>query len=80
MEAPGWPEASKEYPLSASACERSSTLSPHRDIHEGLEVVETERGAVAPGTGLILERSGEGRCKERPFTLTFRQIVALMLP
>ena len=35
------------------------------DIHKGLEVVETKRGAVAPGTGLILERSGEGRGEER---------------
>ena len=35
------------------------------DIHERLEVVETERSAIAPGTGLILERSGEGRGEER---------------
>ena len=36
-----------------------------RDIHERLQVVETERGAVAPCTGLILEWAGEGRCEER---------------
>jgi len=35
------------------------------DIHEGLQVVETERGTVAPGAELILERSGEGRREER---------------
>ena len=35
------------------------------DIHERLEVTETERGAVAPGAGLILEGSGEGRREER---------------
>ena len=34
------------------------------DIHEGLEVVETERGAVMPGTGLILEWPRGGRCEE----------------
>jgi hypothetical protein len=35
------------------------------DIHERFQVVETERGAVAPCTALILERSGEGRREER---------------
>ena len=35
------------------------------DIHEGLQVVETERGAVVPGTGLILERARKGRREER---------------
>ncbi|QPD02294.1 MAG: hypothetical protein Nkreftii_000068 [Candidatus Nitrospira kreftii] len=34
----------------------------------------------APGTGLILERSGEGRCESGLFSLTFCQIVALMFP
>jgi hypothetical protein len=35
------------------------------DIHEGLEVVETERSAVVPGTGLILEWARKRRCEER---------------
>lgn len=30
-----------------------SLLRLKGDIHEDLEVIETERGAVAPGTGLI---------------------------
>ena len=36
------------------------------DIHERLQVVEPERGAVVPGIGLILEWPGEGRREERP--------------
>jgi hypothetical protein len=35
------------------------------DIQERLQIIETERGAVAPGTGPILERAGKGRCEER---------------
>ncbi|NGZ95601.1 MAG: hypothetical protein CV089_05635 [Nitrospira sp. WS110] len=35
------------------------------DIHERLEVVEPERGSVTPETGLIFERSGEGRGEEQ---------------
>jgi len=35
------------------------------DIHQGLEIVKTERGAVVPGTSLILERARKGRCEER---------------
>lgn len=35
------------------------------DIHERLEVVEAKRGAVAPGTGLILEWARESRREER---------------
>ena len=35
------------------------------DIHERLQVIETERDAVVPGTGLILERAGKGRPEER---------------
>ena len=38
-----------------------------RDVDQGLEVVETERGAVAPFTGLILERPREGRREEQSF-------------
>ena len=37
------------------------------NVHEGLEVVEIERGPVVPGAGLILERSGKGRREERAF-------------
>ncbi len=32
--------------------------------NERLLVAETERGALAPGAGLILERTGEGRREE----------------
>ena len=35
------------------------------DIHERLEVGETELSAVSPCTGLILERTRKGRRKER---------------
>jgi hypothetical protein len=35
------------------------------DIHQRLEVAETDRSAVVPGTGLILERARKGRCEER---------------
>jgi len=34
------------------------------DIHERLQVIETERGAVVPGTGLILKRARKGRGEE----------------
>jgi len=34
------------------------------DSHESLQVVETEGGAVVPGTGLILEWARKGRCEE----------------
>jgi hypothetical protein len=36
-----------------------------RDGDTGLKVIETERGPIAPCAGLILERAGEGRRKER---------------
>ena len=32
---------------------------------QGLEIIETERGPIAPFTGLIFERPREGRCEER---------------
>src|SRR3989442_6148865 len=37
-----------------------------RDGDKGFEVIETERSPIAPSPGLILERAGESRCKERP--------------
>ena len=36
-----------------------------RDSEQGLKVIKTERGPIAPLPGLILERPREGRCKER---------------
>ena len=36
-----------------------------RDGDKGFEVIETERGPIAPRAGLILERPREGRCEER---------------
>ena len=36
-----------------------------RHVDKDFEVIETERGSVALGAGLILERPGEGRCEER---------------
>ena len=36
-----------------------------RHADKGLKVIETERGPIAPGAGLVLERAGEGRCEER---------------
>ena len=50
------------------------------DIHERLQVVDTERSAIVPGTGLILERARKGRGEERSVLLSFCQIDALMLP
>jgi len=35
------------------------------NVHEGLEVTETERGAVVPGTRLILKWPRKGRREER---------------
>lgn len=35
------------------------------DIHERLKVIETERGVIAPDTGLIFERPRKGRLEER---------------
>jgi hypothetical protein len=37
------------------------------DRDQSLKVIKTEGCPVAPGTGLILERSGESRCEERSF-------------
>lgn len=51
------------------------------DIHERFQCSETERGAVVPGSGLFLERALKNVvAKNRPFSLTFFQIVALMFP
>jgi len=36
-----------------------------RDSEQGLKIIETERSAIAPRAGPILERAGEGRCEER---------------
>ena len=44
-------------------------LGVTRDRDKGLKVMETERGPIAPPAGLL-----------PPFSLTFSQIVALMLP
>jgi hypothetical protein len=38
-----------------------------RDGHHGFEVIETERSAIAPFTGLVLELAREGRREERTF-------------
>jgi hypothetical protein len=36
-----------------------------RDIHEGLEVIETEWGTVTPFPSLILKWARKGCCEER---------------
>jgi hypothetical protein len=36
-----------------------------RHIHQRLQIVDTERGTVTPGTGLILEWAKKGGCEER---------------
>jgi len=36
-----------------------------RDGGKGLKFSEIKRSPVAPRSGLILERAGEGRCEER---------------
>ncbi|MBY0247491.1 MAG: hypothetical protein K2Q17_07475 [Nitrospiraceae bacterium] len=40
-------------------------LGVTRDTDKGFEVIEIERSPVAPCSGLILERAGEGRCEEQ---------------
>ena len=61
-EAPGEPKAPRE----AVQCMRVNPLLRFKgEIHEGLGVVETEGRAVAPGTGLIFERSRKGRGEDR---------------
>lgn len=40
-------------------------LRVNGDIHERLEVTQTERGPMAPGAGLILEWPRKGRGEER---------------
>jgi hypothetical protein len=70
-EASGQPEASQETAQPFSVRAAIHSFASH-DSHERLQVVETERGAVAPGTGLILEWSGEGRCEERALLATCR--------
>jgi hypothetical protein len=37
------------------------------DGNQSLKVIKTEGCAVTPGTGPVLERSGESRCEERSF-------------
>ena len=63
-EAPGGPEASQENHSALQRMSIDPLLCLEGHIHEGLEVVETERGAVAPGIGLIPEWAREGRCEE----------------
>ena len=38
-----------------------------RDSEKRLKVIETERGPIAPRSGLVLEWAGEGRREERTF-------------
>ena len=40
-------------------------LGVTRDGDKRFKVVETERSAIAPRSGLIFERPREGRCEER---------------
>ena len=49
-----------------------------RDSQHCLEVIETKRGSVAPGVGLILERPGEGRCEEWAFLTTMLAMFAFV--
>ena len=50
------------------------------DREQRLKVIETERGAIAPRAGLILEGREKVVAKNGLFSLTFCQIVVLMLP
>ena len=67
--AKGSPRRTGGFPwnrLNASRRERQSTPWRHaRDVDKGFDVIETERGAITPRPGLILERPREGRCEER---------------
>ncbi len=50
------------------------------DIPERLNLIEAESNAVAPGTGLIFERSREGRHEERTLLADILPVVAVMFP
>lgn len=50
--------------VSLSALSNHSLLCLEGDIHQRLQVIETEGGAVVPGTGLILEGPRECRGEE----------------
>lgn len=77
-EAPGGTEAFHEDRATCQGMSGDSLLRHKGDIHDGLEVIETERGTVAPGAGLILERSRKVVGKNGPSSLTFCEIVAEM--
>lgn len=50
------------------------------DLLQRLQVVGTESNAVVPGTGLIFERSREGRHEERTLLADILPVVAVMFP
>jgi|CXWL01.1.fsa_nt_gi hypothetical protein len=64
-EAPGRPEDSHGTRSVLQCVSGDPLLGVTRDGDKGFEVIETKRIPIAPGAGLILERSREGRCEER---------------
>jgi hypothetical protein len=50
------------------------------DIHQRRKIIDSERGTVAPSAELILDGREKVVAKNGPFSLTFCQIVTLMLP
>ena len=56
------------------------SLASHAHGDKGHMVIETELGPIAPCAGLNIEWPGKGCREERAFSLTFCQIVALVLP
>jgi hypothetical protein len=79
----GSPRRAGDFPRNRSALQRVSSYPLLRlkgDTHERLQVVETERGPVGSGAGLILKVREKVVAKNGPFSLMFCQIVALMFP
>ena len=64
-EASGWPKASHGSRSALQGMSGNPLLGLTRDDDKGLKFIETERYAIAPRPGLILERVGKGRCEER---------------
>ena len=60
------------------SCNPLLGVTRHGD--KGFEVIETERSPIAPYSRLILEWAEKVVAKNGPFSVTFFQIVALILP
>ena len=64
MGGPAMSEGSSGHSMREGSVQRLLRLTG--DIQQRLQIIEPERGALAPGAGLIFERARERRGKERP--------------